>query len=47
MMANGLLAGLVAITAPSAFVNSIGSVIVWLRCRSTRVLWLLILLTEN
>ena len=26
MMANGLLAGLVAITAPSAFVNSIGSV---------------------
>ena len=28
MMANGLLAGLVAITAPSAFVNSIGSVIV-------------------
>ncbi len=28
MMANGLLAGLVAITAPSAFVNSIGSVII-------------------
>jgi Amt family ammonium transporter len=28
MMANGLLAGLVAITAPCAFVNSIGSVII-------------------
>ncbi len=33
MLANGLLAGLVAITAPSAFVNSIGSVIIGFCCR--------------
>ncbi len=33
MLANGLLAGLVAITAPCAFVNSIGAVIDWYHCR--------------